>query len=145
MLTLSEHLFLAGVEISSPVPNNVLDAPDDDNWMERLRKSNRIWLVKEQEYATIEWEWEPPEPGCCAGRVGINRFIGDTFISGACQSWMVTSDGCGMDGNKLFLPVEDNLADDPTPLQEPEVRQIRRELERLRKKVEYLYLFKETW
>ena len=122
-------------------PEDVLEDPDDE-WMERLRRGNKIWLVKEGEYATVEWPWEPPGLGRFAGRIGINRSVGDTIILGQCQSWFVTVNGCGMDGKKLFLPVDGHLEDNPSPLLEPQLRQLERELEHLKKKVEYLYLFR---
>ncbi len=119
------------------IPEDVINHSPDENWVERLRRNNKIWLVKENEYAVVEWEWEPPEPGHRSGRIGIHR-AGQTF---SLQNWFVSADGCGIDGSRLFLPVEGHLLDDPEPLSEPEIRQIRRELDRLRKKVEYLYLF----
>ncbi len=123
---------------------NIISQSPDDSWMERLRRNNKVWLVKEKEYATIEWEWEPPEPGHITGRIGINRKCQFSTLQTTLQSWMISADGCGINGSRLLLPVEGHLLDNPVPLHEPEIRQIRRELEHLRKKVEYLYLFKRT-
>ena len=53
---------------------------------------------------------------------------------------MMCSNGCGSDARQLILPVKGNLADNPTPLEMSEIRELRREVAHLRKKVEYLYL-----
>ena len=114
---------------------NVLKTPTSD-WLDRLRQGNWVWLVKEEEFAVIEWEWEPPQPGYITGRICIMRYQNDTFTTQ--QTWFISNNGCGIDGSLLFLPVEGHLSDAPPDIPIPEVRKIHRELDRLKRRVSVL-------
>jgi hypothetical protein len=104
----------------------VLPVPGEP-WMYRLREGHYIWLVKEQEYAQVQWAWEPPEPGCCSGRLGIKRFGGyapHQMSFWGEQTWFVDSMGKGFDGKQLIRPVEGNLPDNPPPIPAPIITHI---------------------
>jgi hypothetical protein len=121
-------------------PVTVLPIPSEP-WLHRLRKGHVIWLVKEQQIAQVNWEWEPPEPGHISGRLGIQRFDGTAFIGRRYrgdQTWFIGSKGEGLDGKQLIAPVEGNLPYDPPPIPEPEIRQILRALESQARRIEKL-------
>jgi len=101
------------------------------HWIERLRRGHRIWLVKENEEAAIEFAYEPPEPGHSCGRMGIWR-------QGHVESWFVGLEGQGINGSQLMLPLEGNLPDAPEPLPEPLIRQMQRAIESLEDRVRRL-------
>lgn len=107
--TMNEHQI-----ITNPPPN----------WLERLRRDHKIWLVKEQETASVEFPYEPSEPGRLCGRIGIRRHNN-------IQSWFISTNGEGINGSLLMQPLQDNLPDNPEPLPESIVRQIQRTLEQL--------------
>jgi hypothetical protein len=117
----------------------VMESAPDNYWMERLRKGHHVWLVKEEEFGVIEWEWDPPSPGSIAGRIGFRRFHdGDSVYAVTNETWYVTESGCGMDGKPLFLPIAGHLPEDPDPIQEPELRRLRRTLNSLNNRVSLL-------
>lgn len=101
--------------------NIINDTPD--RWMERLRKGNIVWLVKEQKEAQVVFPYEPPEPGYKTGTIGIR--------SGLLDSWFSDIEGKGIDGSQILLPIEGNLPENPEPLPDVEVRHIHRALERI--------------
>jgi hypothetical protein len=105
--------------------------PPDFAWLSRLRRGHYLWLVKEQVFAKVEFAWEPPEPGHKTGRIGIRV---DRFI----DSWFVDVHGRGIDGSRLFQPVEGSLPDTDEPISEPVVRHIHRELERINRRLDRL-------
>ena len=89
----------------------VCDAAPQGQWMRRLRESNWIWLVKEQQYATVAFPWQPPEPGFRTGRLVLTKLIehGGQLYRGETQVWYVGSEGEGLDGKLLVLPCEGHL------------------------------------
>lgn len=117
----------------------VIDIPDDE-WLTRLRHNHFVWADKERCFAKIIWAWEPPDPGCVAGRIGISFCWrdGDGWRIGPCHSWYVKPDGKGFDGLPLLLPVKDNCPDEPREISEPWVRQMERTIARLTHRVEQL-------
>lgn len=117
----------------------VIDAPDDQ-WLTRLRHNHFVFAVKQKRFAKIEWAWEPPDPGCVSGRVGV-KFCwrhGDDWGTEHCQSWFIKPDGKGFDGLYLLLPVEGNCPDEPRDISEPWVRQMERTIAQLTHRVEQL-------
>lgn len=96
-------------------------------WMLRLRQGNRVWLPKENCEATIEWPYEPEDPGHSCGRVGIRRPWHDT--------WLIDADGKGIDGKPIMMPIEGELPENPPPLPVPEIRRLRAALEVLARRV----------
>lgn len=116
--------------------NQVLPPPSD-NWLHRLRRGHRVWLPKQACFAQIEWAWEPPEPGCVAGRIALRKINGDRLDSG-CEIWFIYGNGRGFDGQLLMFPVDGHLPDDPPPLPEPWQRQVERTLDTLLDRVDKL-------
>lgn len=112
--------------------NDIIHNPGP-NWVERLRSGNRVWLVKENQIADIDFPYDPPEPGYKTGRIGVKRWA-------IAHSWFIDSNGCGIDGSLLMLPIEGELADNPAPLEETVIRQLRRVIEKLERRVEQLEL-----
>lgn len=82
-------------------------------WMRRLRESNWIWLCKEQQYASVAFPWQPPEPGHVSGRLVLTRFNEHEgkLYRGETQVWFVGSEGKGFDGKQLVLPCEGQLSE----------------------------------
>lgn len=116
----------------------VLDIPTEP-WVHRLRRGHYVWLVKEREYARVEWPWEPPEPGCICGRLGVHRYsIGNMTVAGSEQTWFMGSLGEGLDYKPLIAPCENNLPENPDPIPSTEIMQIRRELEWLHQRIRRL-------
>lgn len=107
------------------------------NWLERLRKGNWVWLVKEQRLASVVYAYEPPEPGYGYGKIGI--------LNGHEQDWFINTDGKGFDGLFLMLPIDGELSDNPAPLEEPAIVHLRRAIERLNKRVEKLESRQLLW
>lgn len=107
------------------------------SWITRLRRGHWIWLVKEQEFAQVEFAHEV-EPGFRTGRMGIRRFSLSENRYHEIQSWYVGFNGEGIDGSLLMLPTEGNLPDNPDPLPEPEVRKMQRTIADLEARVRNL-------
>ena len=123
--------------ITNPPANWIITNPPA-NWMERLRKGHCVYLVKEQEMASVEFPYEPAEPGTRIGRIGIQRFGAYENRWLDIQSWYVSSEGLGLDGLPLMQPLVGNLPDNPDPLPEPMVRRLQRAIEHLEHRVEML-------
>ena len=117
----------------------VLPIPDD-RWLERLRRGHFVWLEKEWEFAKIAFAYEPPEPGCCAGSIGIQRLWRHDNDWGMkdIQTWCVKIDGQGFDGSQLIFPVQDNCPDEPLPISEIWQRHVEKTLAQLMHRVEQL-------
>ena len=116
----------------------------DDQWVTRLRRGHFVWNPKEFQFAKIEWAWEPPDPGCRSGRLGLRLGLRPVWCTnyewGAepCESWFIFSDGSGFDGTQLLLPVRDNCPDDPVPISETWQRRTERVLAQLLHRMEML-------
>ena len=130
------EIYLDRLVVSKTIP--------DELWVNRLRRGNYVWLAKESRFATIEWEFEPPEPGHIAGRIALRK-VGaiDNGVeivgwSGNIESWFIRANGQGMDHSQLFLPVEGHLSDNPPEIDEPVVRNLKRELAKLQSRVDLL-------
>lgn len=110
--------------------------PPSEPWLPRLRRGHRIWCPKEAVYATIAWAWEPPEPGCIAGRIAIqlwrNRHVGPVAV------WFVDEFGRGLDRSQIICPVEGNLPVEDAPISEPIVRQMMRMISGMQHRIEQL-------
>ena len=103
--------------------NDIIQNPGK-NWMERLRKYNKVWLVKENKEATVAYPYDP---------------FGEIFIYAPdLQSWYIDINGNGGDGAPLMAPLEGNLLDNPPALVEPEIRKLHREIDRLNSRIETL-------
>lgn len=100
-------------------------------WVENLRRGCKVWLVKSQEQAEIEFAYEAAEPGLRSGRLGIR-------VRGQVQLWWVGINGEGIDGSVLLRPLEGHLPKNPEPLPEPLIRQMQRQIERLEHRVTQL-------
>jgi len=110
-----------------PIPN--------EPWVYRLRRGNKVWLAKENELATVEWEYEPPEPGHLVGRINIRREPVHMFGN---QTWYISNTGCGFNGSQLFIPIEGHLLENPPELPTTEIRKIYRALELIKLRLENL-------
>lgn len=116
--------------------HQVINNPPE-NWMECLRRDHWVWLVKEQQPASVEFPYEAPEPGYKTGRIGIRRFsINNEYLD--TQSCFININGEGINGSQLMLPTEGNLPDNPELLPEPIVRQVQRTLEHLDQRISIL-------
>lgn len=114
--------------------------PPDDSWLTRLRHGHFAWANKERRFVKVEWAWEPPDPGCRSGSIGI-RFCwrdGDNWGMEPNHRWYIKQDGAGLDGEPLLLPVRGNCPDEPPPISEPLQRQIQRDIAQLQHRVEQL-------
>lgn len=77
-------------------------------WLTRLRHGWTVWLVKEQEYATVLRVFRPTgtcRAGLRQGQIGLQRCCGQ-------QNWFIDEHGDGLDGKPLLAPVEGNLLPD---------------------------------
>jgi hypothetical protein len=108
---------------------NVLPIPDGP-WVERLRRRHRIYLFKEGCEASVEWPYQPPEPGCVAGEIAIRKILYNHFQP-TIEVWYVYPDGRGFDGKQLIAPIEGNLPENPPPIPEPWRIKVERQLEHL--------------
>lgn len=109
-------------EIIKEIPNS--------NWVEQLRHGNKVWLVKEKEIAFVEFAHDPSNYNIICLRRGCDL-----------QSWHVLLDGSGFDGKQLLLPIKGHLDDNPTPLAIAKIEELKIEIEKLKRKINYLYLF----
>lgn len=117
----------------------IMDAPDD-SWLTRLRRGHFVWMDKEFRYAKIDWAFEPPNPGCVAGRIGLSPVIVNSagWSVGVIQSWYIYPDGTGFDGDVLLLPVKENCPTEAVPISEPWQRHVERSLGQLTHKLDQL-------
>lgn len=89
--------------------------PPDGPWMRRLREGVKVWLVKEREYAIVNFPWQPPEPGHCSGRLVLQRVVklpDDQWTVGRTEVWFVGSRGEGFDGKPLIQLCEGYLPEE---------------------------------
>lgn len=100
--------------------------PPETPWLDRLRRGNLVWLVKEGHSTEVTWSWEPPGPGYKTGSLGV---------SCSATPWYVDNHGRGINGSQILAPVEGHLPENPEPLPEPEVRHIHRQLEDLERRL----------
>jgi len=108
------------------------------NWINRLRRGHRVKMVKENREASIEFAYEPPEPGYRCGIIGIQ------VAPGHIQSWIIGLQGEGLDGSQLLLPLDE--LPEPEPLPEPVIRHLVRTVDELREKIRRLEgLIPEYW
>lgn len=105
-------------------------SPPDDNWVSRLRRGHFVWMIKEKTFAKIEWAWEPPEPGCISGRLGVVPLWrhDDRWVVTQCHSWFIKANGSGLDNIPLLAPVKDNCPDEPLPISDVWQRHVERTL-----------------
>ncbi len=104
------------------IPDDVIANPPTD-WVKNLRRDNKIYLVKEKQYAFIDFAYD-------GHRIGLS-----TRPSFGYESWFVRVDGCGNNGSLLMLPVKNCFSDHPPNIDQSEVDQLRIELEVLRDKI----------
>ena len=114
----------------------VLQVYPDEEWLTRLRRGNIVYLVKEKNFADVEWPYEPPGPQSLCGRVGLKFFhlLPDGRRDYSCRrqdSWYIRANGQGIDGSQCLLPVEGHVPDNPLPLPPEDIRYILRRLARL--------------
>jgi len=82
-------------------------AYNDYSWLCRVKRNGIIWLIKERQFATVEWEFQ--EEGLyVTGRIGIVRQIDNRWSH---ETWFASPDGRGIDGRPLILPVEGHLSE----------------------------------
>lgn len=113
---------------------NIINNPPD-NWLERLRRGHKVWLVKENREAEVVFAYEPPEPGHYCGQIGIRY--------GLMDSWFIDINGKGIDGSQLMLPLKNNLPENPEPLPATEIRRLYREIDYLKQRMTRLEQTKE--
>lgn len=79
-----------------------------EKWLFSVRKDDFVWLVKQQQLAQIEWEYQDD---ICMGRLGFYLIWknNDSWRRGELQSWYVKPDGTGFDGSQLILPIKQCL------------------------------------
>ena len=109
----------------------IIEAPKEA-WVDRLRRNNYFYLVKENQFATVEWEYEGDFPK--SGRLGFRRFDGGQWKN---ESWLININGTGMNGTQLFLPVEGHLPE-KTVDDSLDVKQLRRRIIALEERLEAL-------
>ena len=115
--------------------------PPDNEWLTRLRKGHFVWAVKEKRFAQIDWAWEPPNPGCVSGRIGIRLCWSDMDQWGLDASycpWFIKPDGTGFDGKVLLSPVAENCPDEAPTISEPWQRHIERTLGQILHRLEQM-------
>ena len=120
----------------SNMPKVATEVPEGP-WMRRLRESNWIWLVKEGQYASVLFPWQPPEPGYMTGRLCLCRSDqrnGDLY-RGETQVWFVGSRGEGLDGKQLIVPCEGHLPETLAEIIGQPEQELLMTIELLRKRV----------
>lgn len=110
----------------------LLDPLPVEQWMDRLREDDQVWLVKQQMLAVVGMPWEPPSPGHMAGRLVLS------FPYGRAEVWYVDGHGNGLDGKPLVRPLAGTLASAPWPATDLERREVRVILASLLERVERL-------
>ncbi len=119
----------------------IIKSPDN-TWVTRLRRGHFVYAVKEKRFAKIEWAFEPPEPGCYSGRIGLrfcHVYDEDSWgVDSFCHTWYIYEDGTGFDGKDLLVPVEGNCPDIAAPISEPWIRQTERALLQLNARLDQI-------
>lgn len=105
------------------LPDDVIKNPTPNFWVKNLRRDNKIYLVKEKQYAFIEFAYD-------GSKIGISR-----NKYGGCESWFVNVDGSGIDGGLLMLPVEGYFSENPENIDNSEIDKLKIEIEILKNKI----------
>lgn len=109
----------------------------DETWLTRVRQENVVYLVKENRFAIVQWEYEPAHANQFCGRIGLQ------FLNTECDrieykdTWFVRQNGQGINGTQCLMPVMGHLPDDEPDLTPQELRHVLRRLERLEEIVLY--------
>lgn len=114
--------------------------PPDSTWLSRLRRGHFVYCVKEKCFAKIDWAWEPPDPGCISGHIGIQLCWQHDESWGLhhLQNWFIKADGTGLDGMPLLFPVRDNLPEEESELSPVWVRHVERTLAQILQRLDQL-------
>lgn len=102
---------------------NVLSRPVG-RWVDRLQLDQWVFLVKQNQFATVEWRFLEdqshsnrlraalhPNPDQSVGRIAFKLYkdIGDNTFYQEQQTWWMRANGTGFDRSQLILPCEGNL------------------------------------
>tara|TARA_Y100000034_G_C6896119_1_gene413181 strand:+ start:2113 stop:2541 length:429 start_codon:yes stop_codon:yes gene_type:complete len=120
-------------------PNIATEVPAG-TWMRRLQESHWIWLVKQEQYASVNFPWQPPGPGHISGRLCLTKFnaVGDTLYRDNTEVWFVKGDGTGFDGTQLIMPCEGHLPETLADIVDEEAQRLIMTIDRLTRRVEAL-------
>lgn len=112
----------------------------DDEWLTRLRHKHFVWDCKQHWPATVEFAYEPPEPGSWCGSIGIAPIweFGGQWGIGHPERWWIQPNGKGLDHSQLLWPLEGNMPDEVQPISEAWHRQLMRTIGSLQHRVEQL-------
>lgn len=119
---------------------HVLDVHDPD-WLPRLRRGHVAFDPKGDQFVEVEWAWEPPDPGSCAGCIGLimlHREYDGWHTGQHVHAWYVKPDGTGFDGSQVLLPVEGHVPEVEGPIAEPWKRHVERSMAHFRHHIEQL-------
>ena len=81
----------------------VLERPEESDWLKHLRVGDIVRLCKEKRYARVWRPWMPPDEGHSAGQL-------DVELDRRVQRWYVYGNGTGFDGLQLVLPCKRHYA-----------------------------------
>ena len=119
------------ISYSISYPDDIL--PQEKSWVLKLRRDNKVFLPKENIYASVEWPYEYGHFEY--GQIGLN-------ISGSTHRWSMNDNGEGFNYEALILPVKNNLAKNPELIPVSDVRRLERMISKLEKKIQYLTIIK---
>ena len=113
----------------------------DYEWLSRLRPGHFAWDVKGERYVQVCFAYEPPDPGCNTGSIGLEPIWedGGDWGSEGLEKWHIKPDGCGFDGSQLLMPLEDNCPDEPAPLPDVWQRRVERDLDLMKEQLDNLH------
>jgi hypothetical protein len=81
-----------------------MSKPEESDWLRYVLSGYPIYLVKEDKFALVEYEYDPRK-----NKIGLGY---DSYY----RSWYIDADGKGMDGSQCLLPVEGYLSETPFEL-----------------------------
>lgn len=82
-------------ELMEKIPN--------EHWVALLRPDDKVWLIKQNEFAIVEWPFYLKQFNIGSGNIGLK-------VRGASQSWVICTNGRGNDGSQCLWPVKNQIS-----------------------------------
>lgn len=82
-------------ELMEKIPN--------EHWVTLLHPEDKVWLLKQNEFAIVEWPFYLKYPSIGSGNIGLK-------VSGVSQNWIIRTNGRGNDASQCLWPVKNQVS-----------------------------------